>query len=338
MSDHTVVCVFEDGQSRSIRAREQETIYQACLRHDLPLLVDCKEGACGTCKARCGSGDYWLDDISDEALSDEEQEERFVLTCQMHATSDCLIEFPYPLPDEARQPKPMAARVTAVEPIGGAVVRLLVQVEGEPPAFLPGQYVNIAIPGTGEVRSYSFANAPGARSLEFFVRLLPGGAMSDYLRDRARPGDALTLSGPFGAFFLRPPARPVLMVAGGTGLAPMLSMLDTLAVTADPPPVTLLYGANLIEDLFGEARVAASGLPVDLRRCVVEGGDGWEGPVGHVTALLEPSLLESGEPDVYLCGPPPMIDAAKTWLRGQRVPDGRIYAEKFLPSGVSAGG
>jgi NAD(P)H-flavin reductase len=159
--------------------------------------------------------------------------------------------------------------------------------------------------------------------------------MTDYLRERARPGDAMSLTGPFGHFYLRRSNRPILMVAGGTGLAPMLSMLDHMAATGmTAQPVHLLYGGNAPEELFALDQLAEyprRGLRLSTECIAVTAGAGWSGPRGHVTELLRPELV-AGESEVYLCGPPPMIDAGMRWLEAHSVPPRRIHAERFLAS------
>jgi len=158
--------------------------------------------------------------------------------------------------------------------------------------------------------------------------------MSDYVSGRAKAADEMAVTGPFGRFYLRTPERPIVMVAGGTGLAPMLAMLDHLIETgATDQPIHLLYGANTADELFALDQLEAcrSTLHLTTELCVVEGA-GWNGPTGHVTSLLRPELVAGGEVDVYLCGPPPMIDAGTEWLLANGVDDRRIHVEKFLPS------
>ena len=345
-----ITLIFEDGRAIAVQASSEETIYAAALRNRLRLESDCLEGACATCKGLCSSGDYRLGDYSDDALSAEEAAARQVLTCQMRASSDCVIELPYASTQalgKAGVPvQRLAMQVTWLETVAEGVVRLTLgaaEADAAAMQFLPGQYVHLQVPGSEAQRSYSFSNAPvmagaAAGSMEFYIKLLPSGEMSDYLRQRAAVGDRINMSGPFGRFYLRPPQRPILMVAGGTGLAPMLSMLrslldQTMQRPQQPPlpPIHLLYGAassaefcdgNSLQDLMDQ------GLPLTLQRIAV--GDG---PAqGHVTSLLRPDLLDANGSDVYLCGPPPMIEAAERWLRAQGVPASQVYAEKFLPS------
>jgi benzoate/toluate 1,2-dioxygenase reductase subunit len=271
----------------------------------------------------------------------------------MRASSDCVIELPYASTQalgKAGVPvQRLAMQVTGLETVAEGVVRLTLGVVEQGVAamqFLPGQYVHLQVPGSEAQRSYSFSNAPAlaevsatgsslseAGSMEFYIKLLPSGVMSDYLRQRAAVGDRIHVSGPFGRFYLRPPQRPILMVAGGTGLAPMLSMLRSLLAQQQQtlPPIHLLYGAaSSAEFCDGNSlqHLMDQGLPLTVQRIAVGDGPGQ----GHVTSLLRPELLHANGSDVYLCGPPPMIEAAQSWLRAQGVPATQVYAEKFLPS------
>jgi benzoate/toluate 1,2-dioxygenase reductase subunit len=340
MAKHNVTMVFEDGRSVRISADENDTVYMASLRNKIRLMTDCLEGVCATCKAVCVEGEYDLDEYSDEALTDEEAAQREVLTCQMHVRSDCVLEFSYEAGIALRtEPQSWDCRVAAVEKISATVARLHITAEhGEqgPPAFLPGQYVHLSVPGTPERRSYSFANPPHVTDgYSFYIKILDQGVMSEYVGGRAAAGDAITMTGPFGRFYLRKPERPILMVAGGTGLAPMLSMMDHLVETgATGQPVHLLCGANRAEELFCLDRLAGyrdKGLDLTAEYAVVDGAGGWDGAIGHVTRLLRAELIGAG-PDVYLCGPPPMIEAGERWLAGQGVDDKLVHVEKFLPS------
>ena len=334
---YNITCVFEDGATTRFEATAIDTVYTAALRSGLNLETDCREGACGVCMAHCNEGEGGIGDISDEALTPEQEEEGYVLTCQFRPQSDLVLEFGYPLSLLKKEVATLNAKVEALEPVADAVMRLALSTEDKAPAFLPGQYMNITIPGTAEARSYSFANPtaePG--KMEFFIRLLEKGAMSDYLRDRAAVGDEIQLQGPYGQFFLRKPrAGHVLMIAGGTGLAPMLSMLEELAGLDERPQVTVLYGANQPGELFGRERIEAYGDWVQLQRIVVAGDDNWDGPTGFVTDLLNTDTLpDAAATDAYLCGPPPMIEAAQKALAERGVPADRVFAEKFLPSGT----
>jgi len=340
MSTHEVTFVFQDGRIVKFDASEDDNIYFAALKNKVRILTDCLEGACATCKGVCTTGAYYLDEFTDEALTAEEYDRREVLTCQMHVTSDCVIEFPYESRTALKsEPDSRKARVAEIDMISSTVVKLVVEPEADAPpvSFLPGQYVHLSVPGTSEHRSYSFANAAfETRKYTFYIKLLEHGAMSDYLSERAQPGDEFVVTGPFGRFYQRPTIRPILMVAGGTGLAPMLSMLDTLAANDDTDyPVRLLYGANAVDELFAFDQLrgyAEQGLDLTVELCVGEPDQDWDDATGHVTGLLRPEILNGGDCEIYLCGPPPMIDAAESWLYANGVNPILVHAEKFVPS------
>ena len=336
---HDLTLVFEDGRSLRITGSAAETVYMTALKNKIRILTDCLEGACATCKAHCTHGEYSLREYSEEALSDEEFAARRVLTCQMVPKSDCVIEFGYESNVILKTaPETRSGTVIAVETVAENVAKLVVAPAdpAKPISFLPGQYVHLSVPGTDAHRSYSFANVPDAPELVFYIKVLPQGAMSEYVGSRAKPGDAISIVGPFGKFYLRPPARPIVMVAGGTGLAPMLSMFDHMVAGGGTgQPITLLYGANTASELFARQQLenyAQLGLNIATERVVVSGAGGWQGPTGHVTGRLRDEIINDGNVDVYLCGPPPMIEAGQAWLKSHGVPDERVHIEKFLSS------
>ncbi|MFT5489265.1 MAG: NAD(P)H-flavin reductase/ferredoxin [Paracoccaceae bacterium] len=340
MTTHAVTFVFEDGRIVKFDASEDDNLYFAALKNKVRILTDCLEGACATCKGVCTSGTYELDEYTDEALTQEEFDRREVLTCQMHVKSDCVIEFPY----ESRvalksKPDSRKAHVAEVDMISSTVARLVVEPDADasPISFIAGQYVHLSVPGTSEHRSYSFANADyESGKYTFYIKVLEQGAMSDYMSQRAQAGDEITVTGPFGRFYLRPVDRPIVMVAGGTGLAPMLSMLDTLVANGDTDqPVRLLYGANVADELFAFEQLekyAAKGVDLTTEFCVVDPAEGWDSATGHVTGLLRNEIMNGGDCQVYLCGPPPMIDAAESWLAENGHDPSLVHAEKFVPS------
>jgi NAD(P)H-flavin reductase/ferredoxin len=355
MSKHNLKIVFEDGRVVQLEADEEQTVHMACLLNKVRIQTDCLEGACATCKALCTQGDYRLDEYSEDALPKSEAEQRYVLTCQMHLTSDCVIEYAYDSDIALKTgPETFDARVAAIEQVSSTVHRLVlepVSAEAPPIDFLPGQYVHLGVPGSDHKRSYSFANPPANPSanppanpsanppdrgtaMEFFIKFLDRGVMSEYVTGAAKTGDVMPVTGPFGRFYLRPPERPLVMVAGGTGLAPMLSMLDHLVRNGgSDQPITLLCGANTPDELFCLDRLedyAGQGLNLSIEFAVVEPDEAWQGAAGHVTGLLDPAAVAGA--DVYLCGPPPMIEAGQTWLAAQGVEQRLIHMEKFLPS------
>jgi NAD(P)H-flavin reductase len=177
------------------------------------------------------------------------------------------------------------------------------------------------------------ANAPGEeRILQFYVRLLDGGVMSRYLMERASPG-VIPGNGPQGTFYLRGGTRPILMVAGGTGVAPMVSMLRQMIASGEPQPVTLCFGVSEENDLFlvDELTRIAGVLPdFDLRMAIARGSRRPDCHAGVVTELIGSEDIAGT--DVYLCGPPAMTDQARTIVVGRGASASSIFSERFMPS------
>ncbi|WP_024889970.1 benzoate 1,2-dioxygenase electron transfer component BenC [Luteimonas huabeiensis] len=331
---HQIALTFEDGVTRFIECQDGEKVLDAAFRHKINLPMDCSDGVCGTCKCRAESGRYDLgEDYIEEALSEDEADAGLVLTCQMVPASDCVIAVPVPSTACKTGTGRFAATVAAIAPHGDAALTLELDVEGEAPAFLPGQYVNIDVPGSGGSRSYSFSSAPGERRLSFLIKRVPGGLMSAWL-ERAQAGQRLQLTGPLGSFYLREVARPLLLLAGGTGLAPFLSMLETLARRGSAQPVRLVYGVTRDADLVLLDRLEdyAARLP-DFEFVTVVADEASAHPrKGYVTAHLPAGALRDGDVDVYLCGPPPMVDAVRKHFAAAGVVPASFHYEKFTPN------
>ena len=330
---------FEDGVTRFVDCKAGEKVLDAAFRQKINLPMDCSDGVCGTCKCRAESGSYDLgEDYLEEALSDDERQHGLVLTCQMVPSSDCTIAVP--VTSAACKTGSTAFKAAVVEVVvhADAALELKLDTIGEAPGFLPGQYVNIAVPGSGQSRAYSFSSAPGSQTLSFLIRRVPGGLMSRYL-DAVTPGQVLELTGPLGSFYLREVARPVLMLAGGTGLAPFLAMLEHLAVVGSAHPVHLMYGVTRDADLVLVERLRefAERLPYfDFQTCVVD-PQSQHPQIGYVTDHLPAESLHDGAVDVYLCGPPPMVDAVRVHLDTRGIAPAGFYYEKFTPNVAAAG-
>jgi benzoate/toluate 1,2-dioxygenase reductase subunit len=331
-STHSVALAFEDGVTRFITCRDDQTVADASYRQRINIPLDCRDGACGTCKALCESGSYDGGSYLTDALSDDEAAAGYVLPCCMKPTSDLVLQ----IASTSDVAKTQAARYTgtlvALDRLSDSTIRFSVDIPNRTElAFLPGQYVNIDVPGTGESRSYSFANAPHDDRLRFLVKLSPGGLMSDYLVQRAAVGDEITFTGPHGSFFLREADRPVLMLAGGTGLAPILSMLRTLAAAGSHRKIHLIYGVKSDADVVETAALTAiaDGLPgFSWEHCVSDPASTAVNK-GRVMTLMRPEQLYHGDVAVYLCGPPAMVDSVRGHIAGFGIDVSGFFYEKF---------
>ncbi|WP_369977084.1 benzoate 1,2-dioxygenase electron transfer component BenC [Xanthomonas bundabergensis] len=328
---------FEDGVTRFVDCNDGEKVLDAAFRNRINLPMDCADGVCGTCKCRAESGRYDLgEDYIEDALSAGEAAAGLVLTCQMRPRSDCALAVPATSIACKTGSARFQAAVAEVVAHADAALELRLDAIGDVPAFLPGQYVNIAVPGSGQVRAYSFSSAPGAAALSFLIRRVPGGLMSGFL-DTARPGQVLELSGPLGSFYLREVARPLLMLAGGTGLAPFLSMLAQLEARGCAHPVHLMYGVTRGADLVLLERLQAFAERLawfSYDTCVVDPGAAHP-RTGYVTEHLPAHVLHDGDVDVYLCGPPPMVEAVRAHFRSIGLAPASFHYEKFTPSAAA---
>lgn len=337
MTTFNIALNFEDGVTRVIQCGDDEKVTDAAFRQKINLPMDCRDGVCGTCKCHAEKGRYALDFYMDDSLAEEEVAQGYVLTCQMTPESDCVLRVPASSAACKTAPEAVAAEVAGVDRLSETSFALRVAL-ARPVNFLPGQYVNVTVPGTGTHRSYSFSSAPGAREGSFLIRNLPGGVMSSYLAERARPGDALTLTGPMGAFYLRPITRPQVWLAGGTGLAPFLSMLEHLAVQGADHPIMLYYAVTRAADLVEMERVQtlADKIGNVSVLTILAAADEVHARKGFVTDHVTAKDLNDGDCDVYLCGPPPMVDAVRAHFAKLGQEPANFYFEKFNPTEAEA--
>jgi benzoate/toluate 1,2-dioxygenase reductase subunit len=329
---------FEDGVTRFIDGTKGESVADAAYRQGINIPLDCRDGACGTCKSFCEAGEYDGGFYIEDALTEEEAAEGYCLPCQMRPRTDCVLRIPASSALCNTRASDLTAEVIAVDRLSQSTIDLSVKLAHSEFSFLPGQYLNIAVPGMPATRAYSFSSPPGMAVASFLIRVLPGGNMSGYLTGDARPGDQLLLKGPFGSFYLRDLTRPVVMLAGGTGLAPFLSMLGRLAETGSSQPVHLIYGVTIDEDLVKVPALEefAATIPnFTFTTCVADAGSRHERR-GYVTHYLTPAHLNAGDVDVYLCGPPAMVDAVRVHFRENKVTPRNFHYEKFVPSAEGA--
>jgi len=329
---------FEDGVTRFIDCKAGEKVLDAAFRQRINLPMDCSDGVCGTCKCRCESGAYDLgEDYLDEALGADEVEQRQVLTCQMVPESDCVLAVPVPSSLCKTGTSRFDATLASITEHADAALEVRFEID-QAPVFLPGQYVNIGIPGSEQTRSYSFSSLPGERHASFLIKQVPGGLMSAWL-GRAQPGEKLSMTGPLGSFYLRPVTRPLLFLAGGTGLAPFLSMLEVLAERNERQPISLVYGVSRDQDLvmLEALQEFRARLPNFSFVTCVSDPQTQHPRQGYVTQHLAPGMLNEGNVDVYLCGPPPMVDAVRQHFNAQGVTPGSFHYEKFTPNSIVTG-
>jgi benzoate/toluate 1,2-dioxygenase reductase subunit len=335
---HTVTFRFADGASRAIDVAAEETVLDAALAGGVPLMHQCRSGSCSSCLATLCEGETSNQPGSSSTLLASEYDAGHRLLCVSRAQSDCTFDLSYGSAEGGVVPVEVNAFVNGIEPIASNVVKLSLELaEGDWLSFKPGQFVQIEVPGVGQLRSYSPVSTEAELpTLELLIRLLPEGVMSSWLKKGAAVDDVVKLKGPYGAFFLREKRRaPHIFIAGGTGLAPVLSMIDRMRqVGGRKPPMLLSFGCATSDALFylDELELRRQWLPgLDVRICVDrEPGSCYHN--GSPVSALRPEDVTDPDTVAYLCGPQGMIDAATHRLIELGVSPDNVFSEQFVPS------
>jgi propane monooxygenase reductase subunit len=318
---------------------EDDKILDAAFRQGIHLMHGCKEGQCSACKSYILEGELQMERYSTFACNDAEVAEGYVLLCRAHAYSDCTIELLNFDEEELLGGIPIqtfSTRITAIEPVTRDIVSLRLKSE-QAFEFKPGQYADIAIPGTDDHRSFSMATTQSTpNEIEFLIKKYPGGRFSALLDGELEVGHELGLTGPYGSSTLKDGhVLPVVCVAGGAGMAPILSILRHLRETGSSRPVRFYYGARTAADLFYLDAIKELGADLadfEFIACLSEsmdGSDGIEAEQGNVTDIVERREAELPRCELYLCGPPPMVDAALSLLEASNVPKDQVFYDKF---------
>jgi propane monooxygenase reductase subunit len=328
-----------------IEVAEDQTILRAAAEQGIMLMHGCKEGQCASCKSFVLDGDdIELERYSTFALPDYEQDEGYTLLCRAHAYEDLTIELLNYDEEMIRSGLPIqqaVAEVVANDPVTHDMRHLVLRlIEPGEVKFFPGQYVDISVPGTDATRSFSMANTSSRESgqLEFVIKIYPDGLFSHFLDTELAVGDRLDLTGPFGVFTLRDSDEDLVFVGGGAGMAPILSLLRSMAERGIERKATYYYGARGRRDLcFEEELRALEGKLPDFRYvpALSEPGpdDGWDGETGLITDVVQRHETGLARSHAYVCGPPPMVEAAIPLLERLGVPGKRVYYDKFTFTG-----
>ncbi len=309
----------------------EETVLDAAFRHGYNLVYGCREGQCSACKCFLLEGDVALKRYSSFALSDSERANGYSLMCRAMPEEDVVVELLHYDADGYRLAHAIrdgSGLVEAVEPLTDDIFCLVLRASEEFD-FTPGQYVDLWVPGdSGGRRSFSMANLPGDGRVELLIKRYPGGKLSGMLGSEIVAGCSVRFTGPYGSLRMRDGERPILMVAGGSGMAPILSLLRQLASERCARPVRFFYGARTERDLFWLQEISQLGSRLaDFQFTPV---------VERLVHEVVDEYLGAGKlasPDVYMCGPPPMVEAAEAMLVDDHgLDEQRIFVDKFTTS------
>jgi phenol hydroxylase P5 protein len=326
----------------TIDVAEGQTLLDAALRQGIYIPHACGHGLCGTCKVQVADGEVDHGAANPFALMEFERDEGKTLACCCTLHSDATIEADIDEePDAEIIPvRDFAATVARIEVLTPTIKALHLRLD-KPIHFQAGQYVQLEIPGLGQSRAFSIANAPAAveRSgeIELNVRIVGGGAGTGYLHHKLQAGDRLRLSGPYGRFFVRQSAAlPMIFMAGGSGLSSPRAMILDLLDGGCALPITLVYGQRSRDELYYDEQFRALAARhanfsyVPALSNEPEGSD-WAGARGFVHEAAKARFADGfAGHKAYLCGPPPMVEACIATLMQGRLFERDIYTEKFL--------
>lgn len=329
----------------TIEVAEDQTILDAALRQGVWLPFACGHGTCGTCKVQVTDGFYDVGDASPFALMDIEREEQKVLACCCKPESDMIIEA-----DVDEDPdfigyliEDYQATVLSISDLSPTIKGIRLQID-RPMQFQAGQYINLQLPDIEGTRAFSIANSPNELGIiELHIRHVQGGVATTYVHEQLAVGDALQLSGPYGQFFVRKSdMQDVIFIAGGSGLSSPQSMILDLLQSDDQRTIYLFQGARDVaelyhRELFEDLVKQYSNFRYIPALNAPKAEDQWTGFTGYVHEAVANYFEQrcSGH-KAYLCGPPPMIDAAISTLMQSRLFERDIHTERFLSAADGA--
>ena len=327
-----------EPSGRSFGANPDETMLAAGIRQGIGLPYGCKDGACGSCKCKKLSGTVVHGAHQNKALSPEEEAAGLVLTCCGVAHSDVVLESRQVTSEGAFPIKKMPTRVNLLEKKSADVMLLRLQLPANDSfSYHAGQYVEFIL-RDGARRSYSMANAPHtlAAGLELHIRHMPGGKFTDHVFKIMKEKEILRIEGPFGSFYLREDsAKPIILLASGTGFAPIKAVLEHMQFKGITRPATLYWGGRRPADLYlndwVQAQLAAMPnlhyVPV-VSDALPE--DGWTGRTGFVHQAVLQDFPDLSGYQVYACGAPIVVDSARAAYTGQAgLPEEEFFADSF---------
>lgn len=325
------------GSDRSFEVRKGESILNAALRQGVMLPYSCKNGTCGSCRGRLQSGKVHYPFHPPMALDDSEVEAGYALLCQAAPMEDLTVEAREIAAVRDIQVRMFPARVIAKEFLAPNVIKLRLKLPaGQRLQFLAGQYLDALLAG-GKRRAFSIASCPSLEDeIELHIRHVEGGDFTGWVFNELRERDILRFEGPLGTFFVRndQSQRPIIMMGGGTGFAPLKSMVENLLEHDDRRPIHFYWGARSAEELYMDElprKWSGEHEHIQYRSAVSEAGH--DAAEDYFAGLVHEAVLEDHPDlsgfDVYMSGPPAMIEAARNAFLRHSLPEDRLFYDSF---------
>ncbi len=316
-----------------VQLRRGKTILDAALSQGVPIPYQCRSGECGSCKCRVLSGQVTHDEYLPGALSVRDRASGWVLACRARPHTDIEIDYTQDLKCDAISSSFIKTEILNVRRVSKDTTRLLLDLGSKKFDFKPGQYVRLKFERLPQ-RSYSMANLSGESNLEFYICKVPGGEVSTHVSHDARVGDQVLVEGPFGNAYLRNlPLTPVIAVAGGSGLAPIMAIMRSIARTQPLRPVHLYFGACKRDNLFALEQLellqeSMQDLCVNLVLSELTEPHGcFRAGFVHQAMALDHSDLSHVQ--IYCAGPPPMVQAVKQVALERGASERQVFSDPF---------
>jgi CDP-4-dehydro-6-deoxyglucose reductase/ferredoxin-NAD(P)+ reductase (naphthalene dioxygenase ferredoxin-specific) len=326
------VTVAVRQHSTPVVVSEGDTILEAALAQGVPYPHGCRSGNCGACKSRLESGDVELAAYSEFALSDEERAQGLILACRAMPWSDAVVSWLESEEVVLHPERRLACRVVGIEAMTHDITGVRLAVEsGGPFIFSAGQYASVRFADL-PARDYSMANRPDKSELEFHIRRMGAGSVSAHVAEHLRLGDRVMVRGPFGTSYLRDKhTGPIIAIAGGSGLAPIKSIIDTALHQGLRQPMQLFFGARDERDIYLEDHFTMlAARHANFRFIPVLSAP--SAPTARRVGLVHEAAADLDALDgakAYLAGPPPMVEAATILLLERGVRRADIHADAF---------
>jgi ferredoxin-NAD(P)+ reductase (naphthalene dioxygenase ferredoxin-specific) len=318
---------------RTLNVCAGANLLEVLRQHQVPLSYSCMAGRCGTCRCKIIEGDAL--DAGQEATGPLVSD-RYVLACQTFLTEPCTIEIPEPDEVVVHPARIVKAGVVAIEDITHDIKRLRLR-PSKPLEFSPGQYAHLEFT-PGHIRPYSMAGLSTDGELEFHVRLVPDGRVTGYIASTLKVGDSVRVSGPLGSAYLRRKHKgPMLCVAGGTGLAPILSIVRGAQAAGMDNPIHLYFGVRSARDVYGAAwltELQRNNPKLRVQVVVATGAADRAHRSGVITDAIEQDWPSLEGWRAYLCGAPPMVEATSVLVKRAGIVPEQIYADAFYSIGT----
>lgn len=317
---------------KTVTVKHRQTLLEAALEAGVDYPFSCGAGSCTTCKTKLIQGEY--KDLSDMSLvlTEDDMKKGYILACQAIPKSDLIVTLE---PDESKE---YSGEIVGYDKLTHDIVEVKIRLS-EKMRYAAGQYADVAVAPVKGSRSYSFASAPGAGGgnleVSFHLRLVPKGEMTTWFHEKDRSGEKVKLRGPRGSFGWRDHKGTMLCIAGGSGMAPIKAMLEDAAQKKIQKRIVYLFGARTQKDLYAlndmNAIKGALGGNFDFIPVLSheDADSDWKGARGLVTEFIDKQSLDFADTAAFLCGPPPMIDAAITRLGECGVSHQDIFFDKF---------